>query len=105
MKEIEFDKVYVDSVILSSKELRGDGEKSPYRRVNQVFTLEGELIAEYDPYRQSYAEIDRFLNQLTGELALLNNNRATQFEITQKTRFMVLAFFGMTEKDNDFKND
>lgn len=38
--------------VILADELRGQGvESDPFRRVVQVFTLEGELIAEEDPCR------------------------------------------------------
>ena len=41
----------VEEVIITENELRGDGtENNPYRRVLQVWTKDGELIAENDPY-------------------------------------------------------
>lgn len=41
----------VQQVIITEQELRGNGtEADPFRRVLQVFTLDGELIAEDDPY-------------------------------------------------------
>lgn len=43
-----FSSVWVQQVIISTQVLRGDGEGDPYRRIQQVFTLDGELIAEYD---------------------------------------------------------
>lgn len=40
----------VQQVIISEQELRGQGtQENPMRRVLQVFTLNGELIAENDP--------------------------------------------------------
>ena len=39
---------HCEEVIITT-ELRGDGKDMPYRRVVQVFTKDGQLIAEYDP--------------------------------------------------------
>jgi hypothetical protein len=40
----------VEEVIITENELRGKGtEESPYRRVIQVWTKDGTLIAEKDP--------------------------------------------------------
>jgi hypothetical protein len=49
------DRVKVEQVILCSKERRGDGKsyKSPIRIVHQVFSFEGDLIAENDPCEYS----------------------------------------------------
>lgn len=42
--------VQVMQVIVSTKELRGDGKNIPFRRITQVYTLDGVLIAENDPF-------------------------------------------------------
>ena len=51
MKTYEMNKVFCEQVIISTKEKRGDGKvyEDPVRCITQVFTTEGELIAEYDP--------------------------------------------------------
>ncbi len=42
----------VEQVIITEQELRGKGtEASPMRRIVQVWTLDGQLIAEMDPYK------------------------------------------------------
>jgi len=45
------DEIYVDKFIFSTKERRGNGESahSPIRVITQIYTLDGELIAEHDP--------------------------------------------------------
>lgn len=44
--------VRVEEVIIAELTLRGDGtEENPYRRITQVFTKDGELIAEHDPFK------------------------------------------------------
>lgn len=44
----------VEQVIISHEALRGKGvEGDPFRRITQVFTLDGELIAERDPYLET----------------------------------------------------
>lgn len=41
--------VFTKNVIISTKEKRGDGKTTPLRYITQVYTLDGILIAEYDP--------------------------------------------------------
>lgn len=54
MKEIE-----CKEVIISSLLVRGKGtELSPYRRVTQVFSKEGEQIAENDPSPETFTLFD-----------------------------------------------
>lgn len=50
MKTYEVNKVFCEEVIICTKEKRGNGktEDSPIRYITQVFTMKGELIAEYD---------------------------------------------------------
>lgn len=44
--------VRVEEVIISKLTLRGDGtEGNPYRRITEVFTKDGEFIAEHDPFK------------------------------------------------------
>lgn len=43
------DEVFVKEVIICTKERRGNGKDDPIRVILQVFTKEGELIAESDP--------------------------------------------------------
>ncbi len=49
MLDFQTNKVWLETVIISTKEMRGDGKKNPFRYITQVFTHDGELIAEYDP--------------------------------------------------------
>ena len=45
------DDVWIEELIVTNLTLRGKGEEgSPLRRIRQVWTREGELVAEYDPY-------------------------------------------------------
>ena len=47
----------VEEVIITENELRGNGTKeSPYRRVLQVWTKDGILIAEKDPLDKASQE-------------------------------------------------
>jgi hypothetical protein len=46
---LESGKVFVQEVIICTKETRGDGRQEAFRKITQVFTLDGELIAEDDP--------------------------------------------------------
>ncbi len=50
MKIYEVNKVHCEEVIICTKEKKGDGktEDKPIRYITQVFTKEGELIAEHD---------------------------------------------------------
>jgi len=41
--------VRIEEVIITDLASRGNGVTTPYRRITQVFTKAGELIAEYDP--------------------------------------------------------
>ncbi len=44
-------KAHVIQVIETDLELRGDGtERNPYRRIRQYWALDGNLIAEVDPF-------------------------------------------------------
>ena len=46
--------VEVIRVIRTELELRGDGtEKEPYRRIEQFWSLAGDLLWENDPYKKS----------------------------------------------------
>lgn len=38
------------AIFILSDELRGDGKLRVARRVQQLFTLDGYLVAEYDPF-------------------------------------------------------
>lgn len=51
MKTYLMNTVRLEEVIISTKEKRGLGKtrEDPVRCVTQVFSKEGELIAEYDP--------------------------------------------------------
>lgn len=58
-------KVYCAELIISEVELRGSGvEMDPYRRVTQVFTKDGELLAERDPCLGSLLRV--FAEGMTG---------------------------------------
>ena len=35
--------------VIKTESLRGDGEKDPIRQVEQYWSFEGKLLAEYDP--------------------------------------------------------
>jgi len=55
----EIDTCKYEEVIISTLKKRGDGTKtSPIRVITQVFTKEGELIAEVDPLYNSDDGID-----------------------------------------------
>lgn len=42
-----------EEVIITDKERRGTGETgSPIRKITQVYSKDGELIAEHDPYKE-----------------------------------------------------
>lgn len=48
------DGLCVTQVIISNTKRRGKGiEGDPIRVVTEVFTLDGKLIAEYDPYKDN----------------------------------------------------
>lgn len=53
VKHFDMCQCFCMEVIISTMELRGGkdqfGADRPYRRVTQVFTKDGELIAELDP--------------------------------------------------------
>jgi len=51
MKEYRMDEVFVTEVIICTKQRRGNGIDDPIRVITEIFTMEGELIAEYDPIR------------------------------------------------------
>ena len=47
-----------------TEDLRGDGsEEDLYRRVTQLFTLKGQLVAEYDPAKNELS----FFNGIVGD--------------------------------------
>ena len=49
--------VVVMQVIRTTNHVRGTGEKdSPYRRITQYWTLDGDFLAEVDPCRTSTSE-------------------------------------------------
>ena len=51
--ETEMDIIRVEKVILSTLRRRGAGkEGDPIRIITEVYTLDGELIAEYDPINE-----------------------------------------------------
>jgi len=53
------------TLIVCEKELRGDGTKErPYRRILQIYTLDGKKIAEVDPKENRREE---FHNPLRNE--------------------------------------
>lgn len=54
MKAFEMDKVFTMEVIICTKERRGNGEDDPIRVITEVFTKDGELIAEYDPHEKRF---------------------------------------------------
>lgn len=49
---LPMDKVWCEEVIISTLTRRGEGtaDDDPIRIIIQVFTKDGKLIAEYDPY-------------------------------------------------------
>lgn len=51
MKAIEPDKIFAAELIISTKTRRGSGLNSlePIRVITEIYTLDGEKIAEYDP--------------------------------------------------------
>lgn len=50
MKDFEKDIVRLTEVIICTKKRRGEGiPEDPIRVITEVFSTDGELIAEYDP--------------------------------------------------------
>lgn len=49
MKTFDADTAVVVEVIITNKKRRGNGKDDPYRAITEVFTKDGQLIAEYDP--------------------------------------------------------
>jgi hypothetical protein len=41
--------IRLEELIVTTMETRGDGVKTPFRRVTQVYSKDGELVAENDP--------------------------------------------------------
>lgn len=58
--------VQVAEVIISNQLLRGDGKAEPYRRVLQVFTKDGKLIAENDSLTFTAMDLINFANYHLG---------------------------------------
>lgn len=58
--------VQVCEVIISNQLLRGNGNTEPYRRVRQVFTKDGELIAENDSETFCATDLVHFANSYNG---------------------------------------
>jgi len=54
--------VQVCEVIISTLLLRGNGKTDPYRRVTQVFTKSGDLIAEKDSETFTAMDLVHFTN-------------------------------------------
>lgn len=48
-KEYSMDQVFTEEVIICTKKRRGNGKDNPIRVVLEVFSKNGELIAENDP--------------------------------------------------------
>lgn len=69
--------VQVVEVIVSKQLLRGNGKESPYRRVTQVFSKDGLLIAESDPCidcsEDNIKNLESSIKTLRSENLELNN--------------------------------
>lgn len=51
--------IYTTEVIISHQERRGTGSAhDPIRAITQVYSKEGELIAEYDPQPTTFSAMD-----------------------------------------------
>lgn len=61
---IERDTVCVMEVIVCTKKRRGNGKDDPIRIITEVFTKEGELIAEHDPFLQHPDKENALVNYL-----------------------------------------
>ena len=59
----------LQEVIVSSIARKGDGVETPIRVVNQVWTLEGQLIADNDPLSFSIEKIMEVMLQAESTLA------------------------------------
>jgi hypothetical protein len=83
------DNIYVKEVIISNLKRRGNGKDDPIRAVLQVFEKDGTLICENDPYLNDKLGFDDIVAQenhikaLTTQVALLNNARSSQYNITK----------------------
>jgi hypothetical protein len=49
MKTLTADMCFMQEVIICTKARRGNGTTDPIRVITEIFTKEGEKIAEYDP--------------------------------------------------------
>lgn len=58
-KQIEMDKTFIEEVIISTTERRGNGiEGDPIRIITKVYSKDGELIAQYDPCQKAILNDD-----------------------------------------------
>lgn len=55
---------HVIQVIETELEKRGDGDKTPIRRVRQYYTLEGNLLAEFDPFDETHRDLVELVHKL-----------------------------------------